>query len=218
MRPSDIPAVNRRLRIDYEQNQAPIIELIKAQGADPFRILVATLLSARTKDETTAVVCERLFKQIRRPEDIRPLSQRQIEKLIFPIGFYRTKAKHLKALPDVLTDVFDGEIPQTIEELCQLPGVGRKTANLVVINAFDKLGMCVDTHVHRISNRLGLIETRTPGESEMALREILPKRYWKTWNRHLVSFGQTRCRPIGPRCDGCPLHHCCDRVGVDNRP
>ena len=206
--------MNRVLKQAYERGEAPIIELIRAQTHDPFRILVATLLSARTKDSTTAVVCDRLFMKVNTAEDFRALTEAQIAKLIYPVGFYKTKAKHLKQLPDVLQKQFNGEIPQNIEALCELPGVGRKTANLVMIAAFDKYAMCVDTHVHRISNRLGLIQTNTPEKSEMALREKLPKRYWKAWNRYLVSFGQTRCRPIGPKCKDCPVEAYCDKVGV----
>ncbi|NIY15723.1 MAG: endonuclease III, partial [Nitrospinaceae bacterium] len=131
------------------------------------------------------------------------------------VGFYKTKARHLAQLPEVLRDRFQGRIPQNIDDLCTLPGVGRKTANLVMIAAFDKHGMCVDTHVHRISNRLGLISTDSPHASEMALREILPKRYWKTWNRYLVSLGQTICRPINPRCSACSLYDLCERRGVE---
>lgn len=214
MKPADIPAANRVLKREYEKKRAPIIELIRAQTEDPFKILVAVLLSARTKDETTAQVCDRLFATVQKPDDLRGLTIRQIEKLIFPIGFYHTKAKHLKQLPDALDTTFGGRIPETIDELCELPGVGRKTANLVIINAFDKHGMCVDVHVHRISNRLGLIRTRNPHESEMALRKSVPKRYWKTWNRFLVSFGQTVCKPVNPRCDNCPMARFCDRIGV----
>jgi endonuclease III len=206
---ADIPAVNRILARAYKQHAAPIVELIQAQTHDPFKILVATILSARTKDETTSEVARRLFKTVHTPDDLRRLTPRRIEKMIFPIGFYRTKARHLRALPDVLDREFGGRIPQTIDALCRLPGVGRKTANLVVTVAFNKPGICVDVHVHRICNRLGLLQTRTPYETEMELRRILPRRYWKTWNRQLVSFGQTRCRPIGPQCAGCPIAGYC---------
>ncbi len=128
-----------------------------------------------------------------------------IERLIYPVGFYRTKARHLKRLPGVLRERFGGRVPDTVEELTELPGVGRKTANLVVALGFGKPAICVDVHVHRITNRLGLVSTRTPLETEMELRRILPVRYWRTWNSYLVAFGQTRCTPRRPRCDGCPL-------------
>ncbi len=215
MNDADIPAVDRILKREYAKNLAPIVELIAAQTNDPFRILVATILSARTKDATTAAASRRLFEVVKQAADFRRLTVVQIEKLIHPVGFFHTKARHLKQLPDVLDAKFAGKIPETIDELCELPGVGRKTANLVVSVAFDKPGICVDVHVHRICNRLGLIRTATPLESEMTLREILPARFWKGWNRHLVSFGQTRCKPLNPQCPGCPLHTKCNRVGVD---
>ena len=214
MKADAIPVVNRILRREYEKRRAPVIELISVQTRDPFRVLVATILSSRTKDETTAAACRRLFDAVKSAEDLRGKTVRQIEKLIFPVGFYHTKAKHLKALPDVLDMKFDGRIPDTIDDLCQLPGVGRKTANLVVVRAFDKPGICVDVHVHRISNRLGLLETDTPLKTEMTLREILPLRYWKGWNAYLVSYGQTVCTPRNPRCDTCPIRKYCERVGI----
>ncbi|MDD5708575.1 MAG: endonuclease III, partial [Kiritimatiellae bacterium] len=177
---------------------------------DPFRVLLGTILSARTKDACTAGACERLFTRVTTPHDLRALSLREIERLIFPVGFFRTKARMLQRLPDVLEQRFGGRLPETVEELCELPGVGRKTANLVVALGFGKPAICVDVHVHRICNRLGLIRTHTPFESEMALRKLLPVRYWRTWNSYLVSFGQTRCLPRRPRCDGCPIRAWCD--------
>jgi endonuclease III len=214
MTPDDFPTVNRRLKKEYLAKNAPIVDLIKVETGDPFRILVATILSARTKDDTTSVVCGRLFKVVRKPHDFDRFSQADVEKLIHPVGFFHTKAKHLKQLPDVLDREFGGVIPDTIDELCRLPGVGRKTANLVVAMAFDKPAICVDVHVHRICNRLGLLKTKTPLETEMKLREILPKRYWKTWNSYLVSYGQTLCAPIGPHCSQCVIPEFCPRLGV----
>lgn len=214
MKTSDISTVNARLKREYRKHRAPIIELVKAQTDDPFRILVATILSARTKDETTAEVSRRLFAKVKRPSDLLRLSQREMEKLIFPIGFFRTKARHLRELPVAMERLFGGRVPDTIEDLCKLPGVGRKTANLVVTVAFDKHGICVDVHVHRICNRLGLIETATPLETEMVLRRILPKRYWKTWNRYLVSYGQTICTPVAPLCSRCSICAYCSRIDV----
>ena len=143
------------------------------------------------------------------PEDLERLTAGEIEKLIYPVGFYHDKARHLKELPKVLKEKFGGVLPNTVEELCELPGVGRKTANLTVAVGFDLPAICVDVHVHRICNRLGLIRTKTPFETEMTLRKILPVKYWKTWNSHLVSFGQTRCAPVRPKCEGCPIaQHC----------
>ena len=214
MTPDDIPIVNRRLKRAYAAHKAPIVDLIKVETGDPFRILVATILSARTKDETTSVVCRRLFKVVTRPHDFDRFSEKELEKLIHPIGFFRTKAKHLKQLPAVLDRECGGVIPDTIDGLCKLPGVGRKTANLVVAMAFEKPAICVDVHVHRICNRLGLLETKTPLETEMKLREILPKRYWMTWNSILVSYGQVTCTPTSPHCSTCVIPELCSRRGV----
>lgn len=214
MNTNDIPVVNRILKREYLKRHAPIVELVHAQTRDPFKVLVATILSARTKDETTAKVSKRLFAEVKGPDDLRKIPLKRLEKLIFPIGFWRTKARHLKQLPRVMDREFDGRVPDTVEDLCELPGVGRKTANLVVTVAFDKYGICVDVHVHRICNRFGLISTKTPLETEMALRRILPRRYWKTWNSQLVSFGQTVCSPISPRCSSCPIDRYCSRIDV----
>ena len=206
---ADIPKVDRALKREFKAHAAPIIELIEAQTKDPFCVLVGTILSSRTKDACTAGAVRRLFAAAKgerfSPEDLERLSVKAIEKLVFPVGFYHDKARHLKELPKVLKEKFGGVLPRTVEELCELPGVGRKTANLTVAVGFGLPAICVDVHVHRISNRLGLVKTSTPYETEMALREILPVRYWKTWNSHLVSFGQTRCAPTRPKCEGCPI-------------
>lgn len=217
MKTFDIPAVDRLLKKEYRKHQAPIVELVQKQTENPFMILVATMLSTRTKDETTSEVCDRLFKVVRRPSDFTALSIPSIEKLIFPIGFYHTKARYLKQLPLELDKLFGGRVPDTIDDLIKLPGVGRKVANLVVAVAFNKPAICVDVHVHRICNRLGLLKTKTPFDTEMRLRRILPVKYWITWNSQLVSFGQTICRPIGPRCPICPIFEYCDRVGVQDQ-
>jgi endonuclease III len=156
-----------------------------------------------------------LLQALQQPPDVvsaaglRRIPQAELERLIYPVGFFRDKARHLKALPDVLEARFGGVLPDTVEGLCELPGVGRKTANLVVALGFDTPAICVDVHVHRITNRLGLVRTKTPYDTEMALRELLPVRYWKTWNSYLVSFGQTRCAPRSPRCAGCPIAAYC---------
>ena len=209
----DIPAVDRALKKEFKAHSAPIIELIEAQTHDPFCVLIGTILSARTKDQCTAGAVRRLFAAAEggtfRPEDLERLTAGEIEKLIYPVGFYRDKARHLKALPGVLKEKFGGVLPDTVEELCELPGVGRKTANLTVAVGFGLPAICVDVHVHRICNRWKLVETKTPLETEMALRRILPVRYWKTWNSHIVSFGQTRCGPIRPKCEGCPVAKYC---------
>lgn len=207
-----IAAIDRALKKEFVEHPAPIIELIEAQTHDPFCVLVGTILSARTKDACTAGAVRRLFAAmggIATPEGLVMLSVDELEKLIYPVGFYRDKARHLKELPRVLQEKFGGKLPNTVEELCELPGVGRKTANLTVAVGFDLPAICVDVHVHRISNRLELVKTKTPFETEMALRKLLPVRYWKTWNSHLVSFGQTRCAPLRPKCEGCPIAKYC---------
>ena len=216
---SRIAAIDKALKAEFQAHTAPIIELIEAQTHDPFCVLVGTILSARTKDACTAGAVRRLFATGRNParfapEDLERLSTEEIEKLIFPVGFYHDKAKHLKALPKVLKEKFGGVLPNTVEELCELPGVGRKTANLTVAVGFDLPAICVDVHVHRISNRLRLVKTKTPLETEMALRKLLPVKYWKTWNSHLVSFGQTRCGPVRPKCEGCPIARYCSERGA----
>ena len=212
MTAADIPAVNRLLKKEFRAHSAPIIELIQAQTHDPFCVLVGTILSARTKDACTAGAVRRLFAEMggtATPDALEKISVARLEKLIYPVGFYRDKARHLHALPGVLREKFGGVLPHTVEELCELPGVGRKTANLTVAVGFDLPAICVDVHVHRITNRLGLIKTKTPFDTEMALRGILPVRYWKTWNSHLVSFGQTRCFPRNPNCADCPIRPYC---------
>lgn len=209
----DIAAIDRALAREFAAHSAPIIELIEAQTHDPFCVLVGTILSARTKDRCTAGAVQRLFATAAgerfAPADLERLEETEIARLIYPVGFYRDKARHLKALPDVLRKRFGGVLPHTVEELCELPGVGRKTANLTVAVGFDLPAICVDVHVHRICNLLGIVKTRKPLETEMELRRILPQRYWKTWNSHLVSFGQTRCDPRYPHCPDCPIAHWC---------
>jgi len=190
------------------------VEFVHAQTRDPFKVLVATILSARTKDGTTTAAVGRLFPVVGGVDALRRVKRARLEKLIFPVGFYRTKAKHLKQLPDALDREFGGRIPHTVEDLCRLPGVGRKTANLVVAVAFNRPAICVDVHVHRICNRLGLLATKTPFETEMTLRRILPRRFWIAWNAHLVSYGQTICSPASPRCSRCVIVKYCARIGV----
>lgn len=207
----DIPAVNKALKAEFKAHSAPIIELIEAQTHDPFCVLVGTILSARTKDACTAGAVKRLFTAGGdSPRGLAKLSTEELEKLIYPVGFFRDKARHLHELPKVLKEKFGGVLPRTVEELCELPGVGRKTANLTVAVGFNLPAICVDVHVHRINNWLGLVRTKKPVETEMKLREILPRKYWKTWNSHFVSFGQTRCDPVRPKCDGCPIRKFCD--------
>ena len=202
------------LKKEVKKLDVPVAELIKAQTKDPFKILVSTILSARTKDETTAEVSNRLYKKVKTPNDLKKLTVKQIGKLIYPVGFYKTKARHLKQLPSVLDSEFGGRIPQTIEQLTVLPGVGRKTANLVLSVAFNKPSITVDVHVHRILNRIGYIKTKDPLETEMILRKNLPKNMWKVTNRIFVPYGQAICRPISPHCSECKIYKYCKRVGV----
>lgn len=213
----EIGVVLPRLAEAVQALTVPVVDLIAVQTHDPFKILVATILSARTKDETTAKAAARLFAQAGDPAALESLGEERIAKLIYPVGFFRTKARHLAQLPGVLQERFGGVIPQTVEELCALPGVGRKTANLVVTVAFKKPAVCVDTHVHRIMNIWGYVHTKTPLETEMALRQKLPEQYWLTVNSILVAFGQGICLPVRPHCDVCPVLAWCPQRGVTPR-
>jgi endonuclease III len=188
----------------------PVVDLIKVQTNDPFKILIATILSARTKDSTTHLAAERLFKKVKQFSDFNNYSREEVEKLIYPVGFYKTKAKHLKELPLAMKQ-FQGKIPNTIDDLIKLPGVGRKTANLVMSVAFGKDAICVDTHVHRISNRIGFIKTTSPFQSEMQLRKILPTKHWKRINFYFVALGQNICLPRNPKCNICPINKYCEK-------
>jgi len=197
--------------------QVPVVDLIAAQTKDPFKVLVATILSARTKDEVTAAASRRLFKRADTVDDLNRLSVPELEKIIYPVGFFRNKAKYLAALPGVLQEEFGGRIPDVVEQLVKLPGVGRKTANLVVAVAFNKPAICVDTHVHRIMNIWGYVQTETPLQTEMALREKLPGQYWISINSLLVAFGQGTCKPRFPHCDRCVIVGLCPQIGVKPR-
>jgi endonuclease III len=193
---------------------APVLTLMAAEKRDPFLTLIGCILSLRTKDETTAVAAPRLFSQAATPQAILAMEPEAIAKLIYPVGFYRTKARTLCAISQKLIDDYDGRVPDDIDELIKLPGVGRKTANLVVTEAYGKPGICVDTHVHRISNRWGLVQAATPDKTEQALREALPRHYWIEYNSLLVAFGQTLCQPVSPWCSRCPVARSCPRIGV----
>jgi len=196
--------------------ELPAVEKISEDNQeDPFHVLIGTLLSARTQDRTTAAASARLFKAARTPRTMAALSVKQIERLIYPVSFYRNKARHVKAACRILVDRFGGRVPSTMEELLMLPGVGRKTANLVLILSFDSLkNICVDTHVHRISNRLGWVRTRTPEETEQALYRATNSRWWPYINLYLVTWGQNVCRPLSPRCSVCAIRRYCRRDGV----
>ncbi len=197
--------------------QVPVVDLLAVQSSDPFRILIATMLSARTKDEVTAVAADRLFIQAPDAARLALLSEDEIAQLIYPVGFYRTKARHLLQTARILQDRYDGVVPRCLEALVKLPGVGRKTANLVLSLAFAVPAICVDTHVHRIMNIWGFVATSTPYDTELALQAKLPQDYWRKVNRLLVAFGQQTCRPVAPHCDRCLLGASCARIGVRPR-
>ena len=197
-----------------EWNPTALAEVSEQTERDPFRILIACLLSLRTKDETTGPAAERLFALADTPEAMLRLSRRQIEQAIYPVGFYRTKARVIHAVCRQLIERFKSEVPANLETLLTFPGVGRKTANLVVTMGFGLPGICVDTHVHRISNRLGFVRTKTPEQTEWALRAKLPRRHWIELNDLLVAFGQNVCQPISPKCSICPVRRACHRIGV----
>ena len=215
--PIDIETILTRLHQEVAAYNTPVVDLIAVQTNDPYKVLVATILSARTKDEVTAQAAARLFKKAPDPASLAELTVPELEKLIHPVGFFRNKAKYLSQLPDALSKLFDGRIPDEVEPLTKLPGVGRKTANLVVAVAFRKPAICVDTHVHRIMNIWGYVDTKEPLATEMALREKLPKKFWLTVNSTLVAFGQGMCKPLRPHCDICPIAADCPQLGVTPR-
>ncbi len=212
----DIDSYLETVALEIKDKDVPVVDLIAVQTKDPFRVLVATILSARTKDEATAQASKRLFRVAPDRKALALLPEEHIAKLIYPVGFYRNKARFLKKLPAAL-ETFGGNIPDTIEELITLPGVGRKTANLVVSVAFQKPAICVDTHVHRIMNIWKYVETDTPFKTEMALRKKLPLKHWLTVNSILVAFGQSICRPVSPHCDICTIKNSCPKKGVRPR-
>ena len=214
MKKSNIDLVYKILKEEIKNYKVPVVELIEMQTKDPFKVLITTILSSRTKDRVTMKAARQLFSKVKKSQDLAKMTTKQIEKLIYPVGFYKTKAKHLKKFPKVLKQEFNNEIPKTLGELIKLPGVGRKTANLVLTVSFNKSAICVDTHVHKIMNRLGYLKTKNPFQTEMILRKTLPKDYWTTINSILVTFGQHTCTPISPFCSRCPVNKYCDKVGV----
>jgi endonuclease-3 len=192
----------------------PWLDQMSAEARDPFKVLISCILSLRTQDKTTGEASQRLFRLAQTPGKMSGLSAERIQKAIYPVGFYRVKAQRIRDLSREIEEKYNGKVPGTIEELLSLKGVGRKTANLVVTLGYDQPGICVDTHVHRISNRWGLIQTKNPAQTEFALREILPVRYWKKLNGYLVAFGQGICKPISPLCTQCQIRIFCARKGV----
>ncbi|MDD5084793.1 MAG: endonuclease III [Candidatus Omnitrophica bacterium] len=203
-----------RLKKEAKRWRVPIITAMHHRRTDPFRILISTVLSTRTKDETTEAASARLFAIAKTPGALLRLSRSKIERAIYPVGFYKTKAKNVKTISKIILKKYAGRVPHTLEELMTLPGVGRKVANLVMTRGFGLDGICVDTHVHRISNRWGYVRTKTPHETEMTLRRKLPRRYWIIYNDLLVAFGQTICKPVSPFCSRCPVAGYCKKIGV----
>jgi endonuclease-3 len=213
----EIHSAIRILRREVPKWQTPIVTLMAETYESPFRILISCILSLRTQDSTTAKASHRLFAVADSPQAMVKLRAKKIEKLIYPVGFYKTKARNILEICRRLINEYEGKVPDEIDELLKLKGVGRKTANLVVTLGYQKPGICVDTHVHRISNRWGYIQTKTPEKTEVALRDKLPKQYWIEYNDLLVSFGQHLCRPISPLCSRCPVGKYCRQIGVTVR-
>ncbi|MFV1974747.1 MAG: endonuclease III, partial [Candidatus Scalindua sp.] len=208
---NDIVSILKRENKKYIVPIVTIVSMTKS----PFLVLISCLLSLRTKDKVTAEASNRLFKLADNPAKMLDLSTKNIEKAIYPVGFYKTKSKRIKEICKALLDDYDGVVPDEIDELLKFKGVGRKTANLVVTLGYGKLGICVDTHVHRISNRLGLVTTKTPEQTEFALRKTLPQKHWLIYNDLLVTYGQNLCVPVSPWCSKCKIFKYCKRIGVE---
>jgi endonuclease III len=209
-----IQTVFERLEAAEEGWETPLVDAMAATGDDPFRILIATILSLRTRDTVTAVVAPQLFERAATPEAILALPRDELRDLIRRVGFYNSKTDTIREICQLLLDRYGGQTPDDLDELLTLPGVGRKTANLVVTAGYGRPGICVDTHVHRISNRFGYVQTKSPEQTEMALRAKLPQELWLAINRLLVTLGQNICHPTSPKCSICPVNDLCERVGV----
>ena len=218
------PGVRQRRRaerliaaIDAEVGLTPLpsVSQIAREKRDPFRVLVSTIISLRTKDEVTEQASRRLFELADTPASLGRLDVRKVERAIYPAGFYKTKARTLREISRRLVGEYGSRVPDSVDELLTFKGVGRKTATLVVSLGYGIPAICVDTHVHRISNRLGLVETRNPDETEFALMDLLPRRYWIGYNELLVTFGQQVCKPLSPHCSSCPVRRSCRRIGVE---
>ena len=210
----NIDQVIKILRQEMKDLPDPSVTLVGKRWKSPFLVLISCILSLRTKDETTLPASERLFRLADTPQSMVKLKTRQIEKAIFPVGFYKTKARNILGICRDIAEQFDGSVPDDIDTLMIMKGVGRKTANLVLTEGFGIAAMCVDTHVHRISNRFGYIDTKTPEKTEFALRKKLPKKHWMDYNALLVTWGQNRCRPISPLCSQCGVIKYCQRRDV----
>lgn len=211
MNDKDIDKIMKELLKVTKSMPMPVVTEIKlVTNRDAYKILISTMLSLRTKDSTTRDASMRLFEKAGNPKDMLKLSEEEIAKLIYPVGFYRVKAKNILEVSKTIIDDYNGKVPDEIDELLKLRGVGRKVANLVVTEAFDKYGICVDTHVHRISNRFGYVSTKKPEQTEFTLRKKLPKKYWRVYNDTLVIYGQNLCKPINPLCNQCSISKYCD--------
>jgi len=213
-RPFSFAEMVKTLKQTFPDDAPAVTKISKRENKDPFLVLVGTLLSLRTKDETTEIAMERLTKVAKTPEDIIKLTDDALQELIYPVGFYRNKSKTIKDTARIIIDKYGGKVPDSIDELLKIKGIGRKTANLVITEGYGKPGICVDTHVHRISNRLGIVKTKHPYETETVLRAILPRKYWIIYNMLLVTFGKNICNPVSPKCSICPIAHMCQQTGV----
>lgn len=210
----DIDSIMTILEEEFLKWKVPVVTLIALQEKDPFKVLLSTIISLRTKDEVTIEASKRLYKILKKPKDIYQINDEDIEKAIYPCGFYKRKTVQIRKACERIDKEFNGEVPKYIDILMTFEGVGRKTANLVLSEGYNIPAMCVDTHVHRISNRLGYIQTKTPEESEIKLREKLPLKYWIRYNTLLVALGQSICRPISPHCSKCEINKYCKKIGV----
>lgn len=212
---NNIDKIVKLLKKESKKWKYPFVSEWSRIVKDPFTTLISCLLSLRTKDEVTAKASIRLLKKYNTPAKILKLSHKQIEKLIYPVGFYRTKAKRIREICKVLIEKYNGKVPDNFDELIKLKGVGPKTASIVVVYGFNKpKHIPVDTHVHQISNRLGLVKTKTPEKTQVGLEKIIPKKYWYDINELLVQFGQNVCVPVSPFCSKCPINKYCLRIGV----
>jgi endonuclease III len=202
-----------RLKSHY-RDDLPALTRIASERGSPFLVLIGCLLSLRTKDETTDKAMERLMKRVGTPQELLAVPTEELEKIIYPVGFYRKKARLIKEVAGIIIEKYKNRVPDNIDELLTMKGIGRKTANIVITEGFGKAGIAVDTHVHRISNRLGIVSTKAPNDTETALRKVLPEEYWRIYNPLLVTHGRRTCTPLSPFCSRCPVSDLCTRVGV----
>jgi len=215
MENSQLSHVFRRLKKEAADWPTPVAVEIACSGK-PFQVLISCILSLRTRDETMGPAAKRLFSLADTPQELLQVPVEEIERAIYPVAFYRNKARNLIALSEKIVNSFSGKVPSTLEELLKLKGVGRKTANLTLVLGYDKMGICVDVHVHRICNRWGYVETKSADETELALRGKLPKRYWKEINELLVAFGKNICKPVSPVCSKCSIEKYCNKVDINS--